>query len=151
MFSEISELQLSNGVSHLSLWQFWIFEFFHPPPSTPLINWQNWTKLKTYCITCFQKSQNTSFPTVYHTWVYDNFEIFNFFTPPFYPPLINWQKNTKSKTYSITCFQKSQNTSFPMVYHTWVYDNFDFFNFFHPPPSTSPPHKLVKIYKIKNI
>ena len=29
MFSESSEYQLSNGASHLSLWQFWIF---HPPP-----------------------------------------------------------------------------------------------------------------------
>ena len=28
MFSETSEHQLSNGVSHLNLWQFW---FFHPP------------------------------------------------------------------------------------------------------------------------
>ena len=37
-----------------------------------------------------------------------------------------------------------------MVYHTWVYDNFEIFNFFSPSPLLSPD-KLAKKYKIKNI
>ena len=151
------------------------FRFFCHSTNPPiLINWWKFAKLQTYCIICFQKPQNTSFPMVYDTWFYDNFEILIFFNPPhklakinknknilynmfsetseyqlpngishlilwrfwnfdfFFtpaaiPPLINWQKFTKMKTYCITCFQKPQNTSFPMVYHTWFYDNFDFF------------------------
>ena len=97
--------------------------FFHPPHKLT-----KKYETKTYCIICFQKPQNTSFPMVYHTWFYDNFEILIFFsTPPPPPyPLINWQKFIKMKTYSLTSFQKCQNTSFLMVYHTWFYDNFKF-------------------------
>ena len=114
MFSETSEHQLSNGVSHLILWQFWNFDFF-PSPHTPLINWQKFTKMKKYGITCFQKPQNTSFPMVYHTWFYDDFEIL-IFCP--LPPEFR-QKLAKTQTYCIICFQKPQNTSFPMVYLNW--------------------------------
>ena len=45
-------------------------------------------------------------------------------------------------------YQKPQNSSFPMVYYTWVNDNFEILNFFTPP---LPPHKLAKMNKIENI
>ena len=48
---------------------------------------------------------------------------------------IRWSR-IKTQKYCIIYFQKPQNTSFPMMYHSWFYDNFDFFKF---PPRSLPP------------
>ena len=47
---------------------------------------KKWAKMQTYCRkeknridNYYQKPQNSSFPMVYHTWVYDNFEFLIFF------------------------------------------------------------------------
>ena len=55
-------------------------------------------------------------------------------------------KMNKSKNIMYNMFSETSEHQLSMVYHTWVYDNFE--NWKKLP---SRPHKLAKIYKSKNI
>ena len=108
MFSETSENQLYNGVSHLILWRFWNFDFFFNPPHKLAKIYKNENILYNLRIPAFQWCITLDSMIL---------KFLIFFPLPLH--FINWQKITKMKTHCITCFQKPQNNSFPMVYHTW--------------------------------